>query len=392
MKKQLTVAFCENGKGFGGAAISLQTYLKAHSPWINPLIITGREDGDYVCYKDLGAWETVMLSNNFNRTYNSIVSKSLASVADNLFNILPAALKFAHLFLKYKVDLVYLNNDLYSNIAAVLGSYLVRKPIILHMRGFCESSYSSRWVAKKLTHLAYISEAIKQNALEFDMSEQHMTWIPEGIDVNYFAQGNATQIKHSLAIKPDSLVITLMGGLVGWKGQDVLIAAAPSILNRYPNAVFLLVGSAYGHFNIIESELLGLIKELNLKNKVLILGKRNDIADILAASDVVVHASTLPEPFGRTVIEGMAAGKPVIAANEGGPLDIITDGIDGLLIAPRNPELLAATICRLLDNPGLRKQLGTAAIQSVQKFTIANHVQVVESAIIKSLGYEKIFF
>ncbi|WP_394751997.1 glycosyltransferase family 4 protein [Crenothrix sp.] len=384
-KEQVKIAFCENGKGFGGAAISLQTYLSARSSWVKPLIITGQAEGEYVCYKDFGTWETIVQPRNFNALAKDLLGKPIGSMADNLFNIVPTALKFARLFVKHRIDLVYLNNDVYSNLAAALGAYLVRKPVMLHLRGFCEISPSSCWVVRHLRHLAYVSEAIKHNALEFGIPEQQMTWIPEGINTDYFAKGNANNIRHSLSINTENLVVTLVGGLVGWKGQDILITAAPAILDRYPNTIFLLVGSAYGHFNTIENQLLELIKELNLKNKVLMLGKRNDIADILAISDVVVHASTLPEPLGRTVVEGMAAGKAVIAANEGGPLDVITHGMDGLLITPRDPQGLAHTICELLDNFELRQQLGAEAIKSAQKYSVDNHVRCVEAAIIKAL-------
>lgn len=386
MNEQVVVAFCENGRGFGGAAISLQTYLKAHSPWVKPLIITGRADGEYAGFAEYGIWSMVNQSSSFEAAAKHYLGAQLGSIADNLFNLLPTALKFARLFVKHKVDLVYLNNDLYCNLAAALGACLVRKPIMLHLRGFCESSHSSRWAAGQLVHLAYISEAIKQNALQFAIPEQRMSWIPEGIDVVYFAQGDAMRFKQALSINVDSPVITLVGGLVGWKGQDVLIDAAPLILKQFPNAIFLLVGGAYSHFIAVEQQLRTQIARLNLQGSVLMLGDRNDLADILAASDMVIHASTLPEPLGRTVIEGMAAGRAVIAANEGGPLDVIKDGVDGLLIAPRNSELLANTICRLLADPDLRQQLGASAMMSAQKFSVANHVRYVESAITKALN------
>jgi glycosyltransferase involved in cell wall biosynthesis len=74
-----------------------------------------------------------------------------------------------------------------------------------------------------------------------------------------------------------------------------------------------------------------------------------------------------PEPFGRVVIEGMAAGKPVAAMNEGGPPEIVTDGTDGLLVAPRNAEAMRSALRRLRDEQGLARALGAEARVTVRR-------------------------
>jgi len=238
MIQPVVVAFCESGKGFGGAAISLQTYLKGRSSWVKPVIITSRTDGDYVSFAVLGAWEQVVQRHGLSTTAKRLLGTRLGSIADNLFNILPTALNFAYIFIKYKVDLVYLNNDLHCNLAAALGAFLVRKPAMMHLRGFSSITSSSLWVAKNLAHLGYISEAIRQNALKFGVPEQRMSWIPEGIDVDCFATGKADSFKQSLDLNAAAPVVTLIGGLCGWKGQDVLIEAAPLILKQFPQTIF----------------------------------------------------------------------------------------------------------------------------------------------------------
>ena len=85
--------------------------------------------------------------------------------------------------------------------------------------------------------------------------------------------------------------------------------------------------------------------------------------------DVLVHASVIPEPFGQVVVEGMAAGLPVIASNEGGPAEVITNGVDGLLVAPADPEGLAAVLRRVATDSELRRRLGEQARCSARAFT-----------------------
>jgi glycosyltransferase involved in cell wall biosynthesis len=87
--------------------------------------------------------------------------------------------------------------------------------------------------------------------------------------------------------------------------------------------------------------------------------------------DVLVHASTSPEPFGQVVLEGMAAGLPVVAAVPGGPAEIIVDGVDGLLTASGSVESLAAALARLAADPALRGELGRRATVTAARFTPA---------------------
>jgi len=101
------------------------------------------------------------------------------------------------------------------------------------------------------------------------------------------------------------------------------------------------------------------------------------VPDILALSTIVLHASTKPEPFGRTFLEGMALGKAVIASNEGGPLDVIEDGVDGLLIPPRDPQRLADAVLRLLDQPAFAAALGNRAALKARDYSIERHTEAV---------------
>lgn len=104
--------------------------------------------------------------------------------------------------------------------------------------------------------------------------------------------------------------------------------------------------------------------ELGLGDAVRFLGEREEVPEILRASDVALLPSW-EEPFGRVVVEAMAMGVPVVATAIGGPAEIIRDGVDGVLVAPRQPEALAAAITRLLDDEPRRRAIGAASQRAV---------------------------
>jgi glycosyltransferase involved in cell wall biosynthesis len=111
-----------------------------------------------------------------------------------------------------------------------------------------------------------------------------------------------------------------------------------------------------------------LAAELGIADRVHFAGHQSDVHPWYDALDVVVHAS-FGEPFGLVLVEAMALGKPVVATAAGGPLEIIEDGISGVLIPPGDPDRLAATIDRILGDRSLAAALGRAAAERAQAFS-----------------------
>jgi glycosyltransferase involved in cell wall biosynthesis len=111
------------------------------------------------------------------------------------------------------------------------------------------------------------------------------------------------------------------------------------------------------------------------------LGHRDDVPEILAALDVLVHVPSAPEPFGRVVAEAMAVGKPVVAARAGGLPEIVEHEVTGLLVPPGDPSACAAAVLRLLADPALRARLGTAGRRRAEeRFDPAAHAERVVAA------------
>src|SRR4029077_4090731 len=116
-----------------------------------------------------------------------------------------------------------------------------------------------------------------------------------------------------------------------------------------------------------------------LAGHVILTGARRDVPAGLDAMDVVIHASTVPEPFGRVLIEAMALERPVIAPREGGPLVIVADGTTGVLVPPRDAAAIGDALETLLADPARRLAMGRAARARVDAvFDIRHHVEAME--------------
>ena len=165
----------------------------------------------------------------------------------------------------------------------------------------------------------------------------------------------------------DAPVVGLFGRLVRWKGQHVLLRA----LRTLPEVQAVIVGSALFDYDAYEAELRNLAQTEGVADRVRFTGFADDVPAIMAGVDIVVHSSTHPEPFGRVVVEGMLAERPVVAATGGGINEIVADGETGLLVPPGDPPALAAAISRLLCNSAVASRIAESGRRSaIERFSI----------------------
>jgi len=376
------IAFCENGAGYGGAIISLAAFIEKIPAPFEPIIYTTIHSEHYARLTGLGLSRHIHHSRLINTVHLTKFGIPFTSTIDNLFNLLPTAARYYRAFKRDEVDCVYLNNDASCNFAAAIAGHLAGLPLILHARGFNSDTKGNRWVLSKLDQCIPVSHAVKDELVQLGVPAEKCTVVPEGLDLSVFRPRSPNGlVRQELGLDRDAPVVTLVGGLVDWKGQDVMLAAAPLIFHSLPNAVILLVGSAYGRDNKFADMIFEQAASAAMRGRVRLLGERDDVAEILACSDVVVHASTKPEPFGRTFLEGMALGKAVIASNEGGPLDVISHGRDGLLIQPRDPLVLAHAVIGILKDRQLMAKLGYNAAAKATAYSIESHASQISAVL-----------
>ena len=154
----------------------------------------------------------------------------------------------------------------------------------------------------------------------------------------------------------DALTVGIVGRISPWKGQDVFLRAFALAFPDSGARARIVGGALFGEEAYGET-LMALADELGIAERVDFTGHVDDVAAELAGLDIAVHASTIPEPFGQVVVEAMAAGVPVVATNAGGPAEVVSDGVDGLLFPMGDVEGLAERLTRLARDGELRRRL-----------------------------------
>lgn len=179
-------------------------------------------------------------------------------------------------------------------------------------------------------------------------------------------------------------VVAVFGRLHEWKGQHVAIAA----LAQLPNDTHLwIVGAPLFGEHAYEASLRALAERLGVAPRVHFLGFRHDVAALMRAADVVAHTSTLPEPFGRVLVEGMLAGRPVIASDAGGVREIITPGQTGELVPPSEAAALARVLGALRADPARTAALAEAGRAHARRtFTVDAMVRGVRAVLDEVTG------
>jgi glycosyltransferase involved in cell wall biosynthesis len=179
-----------------------------------------------------------------------------------------------------------------------------------------------------------------------------------------------------------AVLLGVVGQLSPWKGQDTAIQALRLLCAEGIDAHLLLIGSAkfvsratrFDNRRYLD-ELHSQVADAGLQERVSWLGEREDVPELVRALDVLLLPSW-EEPFGRALIEAMALGVPVLATNVGGPAEIVEDGREGYLLAPREPRAWAQAVRRILESPDRGAEMGRAGRRRVeQAFTVECHVE-----------------
>ncbi|MBV9605255.1 MAG: glycosyltransferase family 4 protein [Solirubrobacterales bacterium] len=208
------------------------------------------------------------------------------------------------------------------------------------------------------------------------------------VDLKRFAAarlGHPTDVRRRLGLPDDASIFGSVGRLDSWKGFHILLDALPPILERHPDATFVLVGGRHELASSYGDALHDQAARLGYDGRVRLVGHQDRPEEWIQAMDVFVHTSR-NEAFGIVVIEAMALGKAVIASDEGGPTEIITPGVDGLLSPYGDAPALADAIMRLLGDEPLRRRIGLAAARRAQDFTVQRYAQAFGDMVAEATG------
>ena len=232
------------------------------------------------------------------------------------------------------------------------------------------------WCARRANHVIAVSEVTRRIMIEIErVPSSQITVIYNGMEpLAEPRPENAEKLKQELSLA-DERVVLMLGRLHEEKGHRFLFDAAPEIISRVGPTVFLLAGDGPDRCQLEEYAL-----ARGLQNQVRFLGRRDDVADLISLSSVVVLPS-LAESFGFTLLEAMSLGRPVVGSTAGGIPEVVADGVDGLLVAPGQSQELAEAICHVLKNPNIAETMGEAGRKNAARFTFGRMIR----------GYEAVY-
>jgi glycosyltransferase involved in cell wall biosynthesis len=251
---------------------------------------------------------------------------------------------------------------------------MLRVPLIWHMRDILRPGPSRRLVQVMGNGASRIVCMSRATAAQFEGSRarRRVRVITDGIDIRRFSAPADPAWRGRLGASDGDVVVALIGQIARWKGQDVFIEAAGELLRRGARARFAIVGQVL--FSERESaydrEIRALAATAGVSEALTWTGWTDDVPAVVAALDVLVHASREPEPFGRVIVEGLAAGKPVVTTVIGSGPELVPPTA-GRLVEPGNPRALADALEPLITDEDERRRCGKAALEAAQNFDIA---------------------
>ncbi len=208
------------------------------------------------------------------------------------------------------------------------------------------------------------SEATRNFIIERNqIDEGSVVSIPTGAVLERFDPSyRASHLKGELGLSEDAPVIAKVAVLRSWKRHDVFLLAARRVLEREPEARFLIVGDGPQRENLERK-----VKELGLERAVIMTGHRTDVPALLSIADVSCLVSDSAEGVPQTVTQSLAMGKAVIGTNVGGIPELIVDEVTGYLIPPEDPDILADRILSLLNDPAKAQAMGRAGRRLIEE-------------------------
>jgi len=269
-------------------------------------------------------------------------------------------------------DIVYANSQKAFVLSAIATTF-VRRPLIWHLHDIISSAHfgklqrrlqivlANRRAAKVIVPSQAAATAFVAEGGRADLVEI----VANGLDVAP-SDRRPAELRRELGL-PEGPLVGVFSRLAAWKGQHVVVQA----LAQLPGVSCIIAGDALFGEQAYAASLAKMVDELGLADRVHFLGPRSDVPKLMQAVDVMVHPSTAPEPFGRTLVEAMLAGVPVIATDTGAASDILEAGRAGVLVPPNDPEALSASIARILARPdNLAGQLDYAVARAKTHYSM----------------------
>ena len=288
---------------------------------------------------------------------------------------LTAAWRLSRIVKQLKPDIIHAHDPHAVAMAALalsMSTQPAKPPLVaarrvdFHLKG----NALSRWKYRQVDSFICASEAIRQMLIGDGVPGARTVTVHEGIDIERVDAAEPANLHGEFWLPHHAPIVGNVAALVGHKGQKHLIEAARLVLPQMPDARFIIAGEGE-----LKPALERQIKDHHLEKHVLLAGFRPDVLSLHKAFDIFAMSS-VTEGLGTSLLDAMAAGKPIVATRTGGIPEVVADGETGLLVPPRDEEALADAIVRLLKDPDLRREMGEAGrVRARNLFSLERMVQ-----------------
>ncbi len=307
---------------------------------------------------------------------------------------LVAFLKIYRLLRKERFDLIHTHTSkagILGRIAARLAGipHIVHTPHGQAFHGYAGRAVTAffvlleRWTATFTDRIIGLTDQEIRDNLERRIGEpQQFVNIPSGIDLTRFekSERDAADVKASLGISPSARLIGSVGRLDPVKGHNYLVEAFVILAPRFPDLHLALVGDGE-----LVPELRSRAEDLGLSDRILFLGWREDVPDLLHAFDLFVFPS-LSEGMGRALVEAMAGGRPIVASRVSSIPEVLAGGEAGYLVEPASAAALAGGIEKVLLDRELQARLAKVARERARNYSVETMLQKIEAVYQDVLG------
>ncbi len=376
--KPTIIVYFDHTAKLGGGEISLLNMVShIDTALYTPVVVLG-EEGDLASQLRAANIEThiLPLDEQISQTRKDTLDGSMGLRLKQALNALSYVIRLSW-FLHRRGAQILHTNSLKADVLGGLAGRLASVPIVWHVRDRIADDYLPpraaalfRLACRLVPQYLIVNSQATLDALELPSD-------------------SSTRVVHDGFVEPRGIarqrlenepLIGLVGRISPWKGQDVFIRAAAKVREQWPQVRFQIIGSAMFGEDNYEREVRALASELKLDDRLEWLGFRDDVPGLIADLDILAHASTIGEPFGQVVMEGMAAAKPVVATRGGGVVEIIKENETGLLVPMGDSNAMAEALLWLLQHPERALEMGQMGQKRVREhFTIQNTTRKVQA-------------
>ncbi len=398
MTKRIKVAFLEGSSKIGGAEINVLNLIQRMDQNKFETVVICPCEGPFTDrVREIGGKAAVVSRLPLFSTSAFIRGKKITNpfaIIYNLLSFIPSSFLLAKFIRHKKIDVLHTNSML-AHFYGGMAARIARVPCLWHMQDIVDDRQmlgllrsALNWVGNWLPHrIIVVSNAVRM--MFRNGAKQKAYVVYNGTDLKkYFPNRPGYKVRAELGIPTQEIVVGIVGRIVHWKGHKEFLYAAKGIHNDSQDTTFLIVGDAsFGNEEYFD-QIKKLAQDLGLEKAAIFTGFRKDVPSVIAAMDICVHSSNLPDPCPLVIFDYMASGKPVIATSGGGVPEIVIDGKTGILVPMKDSMSLTEAIQRLIGDPKERSMLGATGRKRVEDFFTIEHFVKAMSAHYRELAYK----